>query len=330
MFASRIAKPKTNAPASPADTRLFPNRAPVAPRADRGLPEHGSADTTPFRPALARATRDFAGIPVFAPSHIGQTRLQRSAFPAKPPEPRAPHSSRRGNAAGGVPPIVHEVLSTPGKPLEPATRDYFELRLGRDFSHVRVHTDTKSIASTQAINSLAYTMGPHVVLGSPQHLLGDPSGDRLMAHELTHVAQQESAAAARRPTGIGPAHNDYEREADAVAARIGTGGSTIPSIAKHAADPVVQRALPAAVEAIEVALTATIVLQEEHAITLGRLTVVSGTASRRGDPPQPKDRDNSARIMTVSRTHPVYPNVYAELRRALARQRFRRDGRGLR
>jgi hypothetical protein len=79
----------------------------------------------------------------------------------------------------------------------------------------------------------------------------------------------------------------------------------------HATRPVVQRVVPVAVEALEVALTATIVLHEEHAITLGRLTVVSGTASRRGDPPQPKDRDSGALIMHVSRTSPILPNVRA-------------------
>jgi len=56
------------------------------------------------------------------------------------------------------------VLNSPGKPLEQATRTRFESRFGRDFSHVRVHTDAQSMASARAINALAYTMGPHIVL----------------------------------------------------------------------------------------------------------------------------------------------------------------------
>src|SRR5215472_6369228 len=42
-----------------------------------------------------------------------------------------------------VPPIVYEVLRSPGQPIEAATRAFFEPRFGHDFSQVRVHTDTK-------------------------------------------------------------------------------------------------------------------------------------------------------------------------------------------
>ena len=40
-----------------------------------------------------------------------------------------------------VPPVVHEVLRSPGKPLDATTRTFLEPRLGYDFSRVRVHTD---------------------------------------------------------------------------------------------------------------------------------------------------------------------------------------------
>src|SRR5690348_2379195 len=48
-----------------------------------------------------------------------------------------------GNAAGPAiaPPIVHEVLRSPGQPLDKQTRAFFEPRFGHDFSRVRVHTD---------------------------------------------------------------------------------------------------------------------------------------------------------------------------------------------
>ena len=39
-----------------------------------------------------------------------------------------------------APPSVHEVLGSPGQPLDPATRAFMEPRFGRDFSYVRVHT----------------------------------------------------------------------------------------------------------------------------------------------------------------------------------------------
>src|SRR5437868_7786542 len=43
-----------------------------------------------------------------------------------------------------VPPIVHNVLRSPGQPLESGTRAFMEPRFGRDFSQVRVHTDAQA------------------------------------------------------------------------------------------------------------------------------------------------------------------------------------------
>src|SRR5262245_60224217 len=43
-----------------------------------------------------------------------------------------------------VPPIVHDVLRSPGQPLDATTRAFMEPRFGHDFSGVRIHTDTKA------------------------------------------------------------------------------------------------------------------------------------------------------------------------------------------
>ena len=90
----------------------------------------------------------------------------------------------------GVPPIVHEVLRTPGQPLDPATRAFMEPRFGHDFSEVRVHTDAKAAESARAVNALAYTVGRDVVFGAGQYAPRNPTGQLLMSHELTHVLQQ--------------------------------------------------------------------------------------------------------------------------------------------
>jgi len=90
-----------------------------------------------------------------------------------------------------VPPIVHEVLRSPGQPLAPATRVFMEPRFGHDFSQVRVHTDAQAGESVQAVNALAYTVGRNVVFGPGQYVPHSNAGRRLIAHELTHVVQQE-------------------------------------------------------------------------------------------------------------------------------------------
>ena len=43
-------------------------------------------------------------------------------------------------AQPGVPPIVHDVLRSGGRPLDPAPRAFMEPRFGHDFSQVRAHT----------------------------------------------------------------------------------------------------------------------------------------------------------------------------------------------
>ena len=92
-----------------------------------------------------------------------------------------------------APPIVHEVLRSPGHPLDQGTRSFFESRLGRDFSQVRVHTDATAARSAREVDALAFTVGRDIVFGSGQFKAGAPAGDRLLAHELAHVIQQDGA-----------------------------------------------------------------------------------------------------------------------------------------
>ncbi len=107
--------------------------------------------------------------------------------------PRAP--AQQVGAAdlnqSAVPPIVHHALRSPGEGLDPATRDFMEPRFGHDFGRVRVHADEKAAASAHAVNALAYTVGRDVVLGAGWYAPGTISGKQLLAHELTHVVQQD-------------------------------------------------------------------------------------------------------------------------------------------
>jgi hypothetical protein len=97
-------------------------------------------------------------------------------------------------AAGAAPPIVHEALQSPGRPLEAAARAFFEPRMGYDFSRVRIHYGGKAAESATAVNALAYTVGSNIVFGDGQYAPGRPGGNRLLAHELTHVIQQDGAS----------------------------------------------------------------------------------------------------------------------------------------
>jgi hypothetical protein len=65
-----------------------------------------------------------------------------------------------GSVANSLAPsIVHEVVGSPGQPLDGGVRSYLEPRLGHDFSRVRVHTDTRAGDSARAVEAVAYTVG---------------------------------------------------------------------------------------------------------------------------------------------------------------------------
>jgi outer membrane protein OmpA-like peptidoglycan-associated protein len=91
---------------------------------------------------------------------------------------------------------VHDVLRSPGQPLEEATRAYFEPRFGRDFSLVRVHRDTTAERSARQLGALAYTVGNDIVFGAGRYMPQTDQGKSLVAHELAHVVQQQGVASA--------------------------------------------------------------------------------------------------------------------------------------
>jgi hypothetical protein len=112
---------------------------------------------------------------------------------------RFPSPGGRGvRSQGPVPPIVHEVLRSPGRPLDSAARATMEPRFGRDFSQVQVHTDGQAAKSARAVNAMAYTVGRDIVFGEGQYRPDNLQGQKLLAHELAHTIQQNQATAYHR------------------------------------------------------------------------------------------------------------------------------------
>jgi hypothetical protein len=165
-------------------------------------------------------------------------------------------SAANSAALTEVPSIVHDVLRSPGQPLDRSTRAFFEPRFARNFSSVplshpsaqisassltigspssafeqeadrmadsimrresgkeksaantgtssfdlggvRVHTDSHAAESARAVNAQAYTVGNNIVFGAGQFAPHTTSGQHLIAHELTHVAQQNGSSIQRK------------------------------------------------------------------------------------------------------------------------------------
>jgi Zn-dependent peptidase ImmA (M78 family) len=145
-----------------------------------------------------------------------------------------------GRPVAGVPPIVHEVLRSPGQPLDTASRAFFEPRFGHDFSKVRVHTDERAAQSARSVNALAYAVGRDIVFDSQQYAPHSIAGRKLLAHELSHVVQQRHARSDPHGLALDAGRTDpREREAEAISRRLLSGQPV--SIASQSASAAIQR-----------------------------------------------------------------------------------------
>ncbi len=108
-----------------------------------------------------------------------QKRLQRDTTNAAP--------------VSEVPPIVHDVLRSPGQPLDASTRAFMEPHFGHDFSRVRVHSNVRPATSNVSAAGIWRSGSPFVPERPP------------------------SPSQSRRP---GPSSHPAERQADRMGAQI--------------------------------------------------------------------------------------------------------------
>ncbi len=150
-----------------------------------------------------------------------------------------------GDAGGGVaPPIVHDVLRSPGQPLEPSTRRFMEARFGHDFRNVRIHTDALAAQSAQAIGAHAYTVGSHIVFSRGRYQVDTVTGKNLLAHELTHVIQQRNGQRfIQRQTPNSPRPAANKSTSQSVATQLQKIAATIKSVNPTSLSPVDQKLL---------------------------------------------------------------------------------------
>ncbi|HET7180820.1 MAG TPA: DUF4157 domain-containing protein [Candidatus Limnocylindrales bacterium] len=120
---------------------------------------------------------------------------------------------------------VHDVIGKGGgTPLDEGTRSSMESRFGQDFSDVRLHTDAQASASAEAVGANAYTVGNEIAFRSGHFDASSPTGQRTLAHELSHVVQQRSGPVDGTEASGGIRLSDpsdrFERAADATADQV--------------------------------------------------------------------------------------------------------------
>jgi len=112
---------------------------------------------------------------------------------------QTPGEGRPGAVTGGREERI-EALQGGGRPLPDSTRSFFEERFDRDFGDVRVHTGPRADAAARSINAEAFTLGSDIAFAAGNYRPETSAGKRLLAHELTHVAQNDGGGAARTGT----------------------------------------------------------------------------------------------------------------------------------
>lgn len=111
-----------------------------------------------------------------------------------------------------------------GEALGDHSRAQMESTLGHDFSNVRVHNSAESDEINQQLNAKAFTTGKDVFFKDGTYNPDTTTGQQLIAHELTHVIQQETGAVNSGGEGmvVNAPGDAFEQEADAVSHSVGS------------------------------------------------------------------------------------------------------------
>jgi outer membrane protein OmpA-like peptidoglycan-associated protein len=98
-----------------------------------------------------------------------------------------------------------------GAPMAAAQRAFFEPRFGADFGQVRIHAGSDAHAAAAGIGARAYTVGRDIVFGRGEDAPG-AAGQRLLAHELTHIVQSGGLGATIRRQPKEPGAGELSEE----------------------------------------------------------------------------------------------------------------------
>jgi hypothetical protein len=106
-----------------------------------------------------------------------------------------------------------------GSTLDDGVRVAFAPRLADPLTDVRVHTDDTADSLARSVSARAFATGSDLFFARGEYQPGSGEGNRLLAHELTHVVQQRGAPSAG-PLRVSEPGDALEREADRTAGEL--------------------------------------------------------------------------------------------------------------
>ncbi|MGV0107028.1 DUF4157 domain-containing protein [Nostoc sp. DSM 114160] len=134
---------------------------------------------------------------------LDNSTLQREALPEDEEEElqMKPMVQRQGevgmDAAPDLEASINQARGGGGVAIADNIREPMEVAFGADFSRVKVHTDGQSDQLNRSIQARAFTTGQDVFFRQGEYNPGSRGGQELLAHELTHVVQQNGGAVMR-------------------------------------------------------------------------------------------------------------------------------------
>jgi hypothetical protein len=122
-----------------------------------------------------------------------------------------------------------KTLQSSGRALGEDTRRTLESRFDFSFAGVQVHDNSSAADFAHDLGANAVTIGSDLYFGADKYAPATEDGNRLLAHELTHVVQNERAPADGLFSLMSDPTSSSEVEAHAVADSVAAGYSVSPS-----------------------------------------------------------------------------------------------------
>ncbi|WP_293163664.1 DUF4157 domain-containing protein [Okeania sp. SIO2C9] len=153
---------------------------------------------------------------------------------------------RGGEATGDLESSINSARGS-GQPLDQGLQEKMGQAMGADFSGVRVHTDAQSDQLNQSIQAKAFTTGQDVFFRQGAYEPSSRGGQELIAHELTHVVQQNGVAVQRKSHSEVETTGDLSSAITSIQESVSTGDrskeDSLPPIHRKEATTLTQRRL---------------------------------------------------------------------------------------
>ena len=153
-------------------------------------------------------------------AHTRLWRASDSTTAQQPESETAPGSAGESSDTSVKPSVEERIDQSRGKgiPLPPTVLAEMENKFGQELSAVTVHNDTEAAELSKELNARAFTVGNDIYFAPGEFAPETEAGRELLAHELTHIVQQNDSINRKIYRTVDPADNGQPHTGDAAAA----------------------------------------------------------------------------------------------------------------